>query len=308
MSDLLTKLPLVRGYIKRNVDLSKQTWFRSGGTAEILYKPINLDELIYFLKNLNKNIPVCIIGATSNLLIRDGGLSGVTVKLGNDFNNIKIKENKLLVGTATPCMKVAKKLALKGISGMEFFIGIPGTIGGAIKMNAGAYDGQTSDFLRTLKAVDRKGKIHSIVVNKEDMTYRKSNFPDDWIFVSAEFEGTILNQEKVTEKIKKFSNDREKTQPIRQATGGSTFKNTKNKKAWRLIKDAGCYGMSVGSARLSDKHLNFIINNGSATSADIELLGEKIKEKVKNHSGYELDWEINIIGNKNIYEDIINDK
>ena len=296
MSDLLTKLPLVRGYIKRNVDLSKQTWFRSGGTAEILYKPINLDELIYFLKNLNKNIPVCIIGATSNLLIRDGGLSGVTVKLGNDFNNIKIKENKLLVGTATPCMKVAKKLALKGISGMEFFIGIPGTIGGAIKMNAGAYDGQTSDFLRTLKAVDRKGKIHSIVVNKEDMTYRKSNFPDDWIFVSAEFEGTILNQEKVTEKIKKFSNDREKTQPIRQATGGSTFKNTKNKKAWELIKESKCENISVGNAFISKKHCNFFENKGEATSRDIEELIAKVRSAVFKKTGIKLDLELKIVG------------
>ncbi len=227
----------------------------------------------------------------------------MVIKLGNRFDNILINEVNFCVGAGTSYMKLAKILAKNGISGMEFFIGIPGTVGGAIKMNSGAYGGETSDFLESLTALDRDGKKHYVKKDDYLMTYRRSYFPDDWIYTSAEFRGIRENQGIILNKINQLNNERIKTQPFRHATGGSTFKNPKGFKAWELIKRSGCSDMSLGNAKVSPEHCNFLINNGNATSNDIEMLGEKIKNQVKKVTGISLDWEVDIIGEKEDYKE-----
>ncbi len=296
------KIPKVKGSIRKKVNLAKKTWFRVGGLAELLFKPKDTEDLIYFLKNIDKEIPITIIGATSNLLIRDGGISGIVIKLGTGFNYLNVSHNKISVGGGTTCIRIANDLSKIGISGLEFFIGIPGTIGGSIRMNAGAYGRETKDFLKFITAIDRNGIIHKIDAKDYKMEYRKTFFPNDWIFVSADFEGNIEDPGIVLAKTKKLLEKRNKTQPIKTATGGSTFKNFSNIKAWELINQAKCNKMIRGNARVSEKHSNFIVNMGDASANDIEKLGEDIRKKVKEVTGYNLDWEIKIIGERVSYK------
>ena len=286
------------GKLNYNVDLSKFTWLQTGGKAKLFFIPEKLIDLKKFLKNLNIDTPAFILGAGSNTLFRDLGYNGVVIKLSRNFEYIKIiNDNEVKVGAATNCIKLARILARKGASGLEFFSGIPGTIGGAIKMNAGAYEKDTSDYLRKIKTINREGEIKYIYPDDYKMRYRETNFPEEFIFLEATFEykknkDVSDNLNKINELVTK----RKLTQPIKEKTSGSTFKNPKNFKAWKLIQKSGCKNLRVGKASLSKLHSNFIINEGGATSKDIEKLGEKIREKVFKKLGIILDWEIRIIG------------
>ena len=295
----LYDFPKVKGKFKREFDLSKLNWFKVGGSAEVLFLPKDLEDLQNLLSSLKRNIPVIVLGAGSNTLIRDGGLAGIVIKLGKPFSNIDfLNDNKIQVGAAFNCIKLSRLLAKNNLSGLEFFSGIPGTVGGSIAMNAGAFGHETSDFLDGIKVLDRKGKIKKIMKNELKMTYRYSSIPKDNIIYEAIFRCKAGEKNKILKKISVLQKRRNMSQPIKNSTGGSTFKNPKNRKAWELIKLSGCEDMKVGGARLSKLHSNFIINSGNCSSSDIENLGELIREKVKSNLGINLNWEIKIIGSK----------
>ena len=288
--------PKVRGKITFNEDLSKFSWFRVGGNAEVFFIPADEDDLMQFLSNLNSDIAVTVIGGTSNLLIRDGGIPGVVNRLGTSFNKLLIDKEEVIIGASARDMIVAKSLAKKGVSGLEFLAGIPGTIGGALAMNAGAYGSEISDYVTSISAVDRLGKKTIIKEKELIMEYRKINVSQELIFTSAKFNGLNYSEKNPFLLIKKITQERRNTQPINTSTGGSTFKNPPNRKAWKLIEQAGCRGLSLGGASVSDMHCNFIVNKNNATAKDIEELGNKIKERVFSSSGVKLCWEIKIIG------------
>ena len=293
---LIEKLPKVRGRYRENASLAKVTWFQVGGEAEVLFKPEDAEDLQFFLANKPKDIPVYVIGVGSNLLVRDGGLKGVVIRLGRGFANIKIDGDKVISGAASMDVNVANFAAENGIGGLEFLVGVPGTIGGALAMNAGAYGAEVKDVLTSAKAIDGDGKIHNISNKEMGFSYRINSINKDWIFIEATFQGKKQERETVFKSMNEISSQREATQPIRAQTGGSTFKNPPNKKAWQLIDEAGCRGMKLGGAQVSEKHCNFLINTGNATASDIEMLGEKVREMVKEKSGVELEWEIKRIG------------
>ena len=301
--DILFKIPSVRGILKRSYKLSDMNWFKVGGKAEVLFFPNDLKDLQNLIKKIDKNIPISVIGAGSNTLIRDGGLGGIVIKLGKPFCKLEVlKMNKVRVGAAYNCIKLSRKLAKQNLSGLEFFTGIPGTVGGAIFMNAGAFDVQTSNVLEEIKVLDKEGKIKKFFKEELKMSYRSALIPDNSIIIEATFICKKDKANKIFDKIKCFEKKRSRSQPIKKATGGSTFKNPKNRKAWKLIKDSGCEGMFVGKAKLSEMHSNFIINEGRCSSNDIETLGENIRKKVKDSFGVELEWEIKIIGSKKKYK------
>ena len=286
------------GKLQFKVDLSRLTWLQTGGKADIFFIPDKLGDLKSFLKNLDIGTQIFVLGAGSNTLFRDLGYKGVVIKLSRNFEYIKIINNtEVKVGAATNCIKLARNLARKGAAGLEFLSGIPGTIGGAIKMNAGAYNQETSYFLRKIKTINRKGEVKYICPTDYKMKYRETSFPDEYIFLEATFEYKKNND--VEENLKKINElvlKRKLTQPITEKTSGWTFKNPKDLKAWKLIQKSGCKELRIGKASLSKLHSNFIINEGGATSKDIEKLGEKIREKVFQKLGINLDWEIRIIG------------
>jgi UDP-N-acetylmuramate dehydrogenase len=289
----------VNGKVCLQSSLASYTWLKTGGQADIFFVPNDIKGLKTFLDNLEKNIELFILGAGSNTLIRDSGFNGAVIKLGKSFDYIKVLNDKeFKVGAATNCIKMARYLAKNSVGGLEFFSGIPGSVGGAIKMNAGAYGFETSQFLKKIKVVDRNGNIKEIKSNQYSMDYRETNFPEDYIFLEATFSYKInKNIEENLNKIKQLTAKRKASQPIQEKTSGSTFKNPKNYKAWKLIQESGC-SYKVGEAYLSDIHSNFIINKGNATSRDIEELGERIRKKVLEKSGVKLTWEIKIIGRK----------
>ena len=262
-----------QGKIIFNFGLASYTWLKTGGKADIFFMPKDTDDLKIFLKNLNKNTPFFILGAGSNTLFRDLGFDGAVIKLSKNFDYVKIiNNNEFKVGAATNCIKMARFLAKNNASGLEFFSGIPGSIGGAIKMNAGAYGFETSDYLMKIKILDSKsGEIKEVLSSDYSMNYRRTNFPNEYIFLEGTF--NYLKNENIKEnlnKIKSFSSQRQLTQPIQEKTSGSTFKNPKNFKAWKLIQDSGCKNYQLGRAELSKMHSNFIINKGNATSNDID--------------------------------------
>ena len=299
----INKLPKVEGIVKRNFKLCNLTWFKVGGEAEVYFIPKDTRDLIYFLKNLNKEIPIQILGAGSNTLIRDGGLGGVTVHLAKNFSEIDyLSSDKLFVGAGLNCTKLARECVKKSIKGFEFFSGIPGTLGGAIIMNAGAYGYETSDYLHSVNTVNRYGKIKKYFKKDIKMTYRKSSIKKDEIIINAILTFKKGNLKSINDKLKILNKKRKETQPVNLKTSGSTFKNPSKLKAWRLIKDSGCSSLKVGGARISSLHSNFIVNNGIASAKDVEELGNIIKEKVKNKFGVRLDWEIKIIGSKKKYK------
>jgi UDP-N-acetylmuramate dehydrogenase len=292
---LSTLKKLDENAIKKNQDLSKFSWFNLGGPAELFFKPNTINELSSFLKINDKAIH--ILGAGSNTLIRDGGLKGVTLKLGSNFSYTKKLDDKFIEsGSATLDRKLSNFAAENTISGLEFLSCIPGTIGGAIKMNSGCYGEDVSKILVSLKAMDRKGNIK--VLNKEEInfSYRGCDLLDELIILSAVFEGTLSSKKKVEEKQISLIKKKKESQPSQIKTCGSTFKNPKNKKAWKLIKDSGCQNISVGNAKISEKHCNFFVNNGKATSSDIENLIERVKDKVFKETGVKLELEIKVIG------------
>ncbi|MCJ7527588.1 MAG: UDP-N-acetylmuramate dehydrogenase [Methyloceanibacter sp.] len=296
-SRLVVSLPELRGRLKAEAPLKDFTWFRAGGPAEVLYSPADEADLGYFLRETPSGIPVTIIGLGSNLLVRDGGIEGVVIRLGRGFGEIRIEDDhRLRAGTAVPDVKVARAAADAGIAGLSFYRGIPGCVGGALRMNGGAHGRETKEVLVEARAVDRQGGIHALPVAELHYDYRHCGAPEDFIFTEALFQGEPGEPEAILAEMDGIAAYREQAQPIKSRTGGSTFKNPPGKKAWQLIDAAGCRGLMVGDAKVSEMHCNFLINEGNATGADIETLGETVRARVKETSGIELEWEIKRLG------------
>jgi UDP-N-acetylmuramate dehydrogenase len=293
---LTAAMPKLRGRMIANQSLSSVTWFRVGGPAQVLFSPADEEDLAYFLSCLAPEIPVTVIGLGSNLLVRDGGVEGVVIRLARGFNEVKAEGNLVKTGTAAPDVKVARAAADAGLSGLAFYRGVPGAIGGALRMNAGAYGRETKDALIEARAVDRKGNLHVLKNADFGYSYRHSNAPKDFIFTQAIYQGEPGDPVAIAAEMDKITEAREATQPIKSRTGGSTFKNPPNNKSWQLIDAAGCRGLVVGDAQVSELHCNFLINRGSASGADIENLGEEVRRRVKENSGVELEWEIVRLG------------
>jgi len=294
--ELKANAPKLRGRLLANQSLAELTWFRVGGPAQMLFMPEDEPDLAYFLGTLAADIPVTVVGLGSNLIVRDGGVAGVVVRLGRGFNDVTVNGTRVVAGTAVPDVKVARSAQEAGIAGLAFFRGIPGAVGGALRMNGGAYKGETKDVLVEARAVDRQGRIHTLSNTDMHYTYRHCGAPEDFIFTRATFEGMPGDRTAIAAEMDKITESREATQPIKSRTGGSTFKNPPGGKAWQLIDAAGCRGLVVGGAQVSELHCNFLINLGTATAADIETLGETVRRRVKDNSGVDLDWEIKRIG------------
>ena len=294
--DLKLRLPELRGRLLANQPLAELTWFRVGGPAQLLFMPEDEADLSYFLGKLPGDIAVTVIGLGSNLIVRDGGVPGVAIRLGRGFGEIVIEGHNLRAGAAVPDVKVARAAQEAGIAGLAFMRGIPGGIGGALRMNGGAYGRETKDALIEARAVDRGGRIHVLRIAEMHYSYRHCGAPDDYIFTQALFAGELGDPAAIAAEMGKITESREATQPIKSRTGGSTFKNPPGHKAWQLIDAAGCRGLRIGDAQVSEMHCNFLINLGHATAADIEALGEIVRQRVKDNSGIDLEWEIKRIG------------
>ncbi len=294
--DLKAKMPALRGRLSANQPLGPFTWFRVGGPAQVLFAPEDTDDLAYFLKHLPADIPVTAIGVGSNLIVRDGGVEGVVIRLGRGFNAIDCDGDTVTAGSAALDKRVAEAAANAGIGGLEFYFGIPGTIGGAVRMNAGANGGETKDVLVSATGVTRAGDIVSFDNAGMQFRYRGNGVDPSIIFTQATFRGELKDAEAIRARMAEVQQHRETAQPIREKTGGSTFKNPPGHSAWKVIDAAGLRGFSIGDAQVSEMHCNFLINRGSASAADIETLGETIRERVKVQSGIVLEWEIKRIG------------
>jgi UDP-N-acetylmuramate dehydrogenase len=296
-AEVKERMPDLRGRISANVALKDITWFRVGGPAQLLFTPQDEADLAYFLKNKPREWPYIVIGLGSNLLVRDGGVPGVVIRLGRGFGEIKAEpEHRLRVGTVVPDVKVARAAADAGIAGLAFYRGIPGSIGGALRMNAGAHGRETKDVLREARAVDGEGNVHVLSLADMGFTYRHCGVPDDWIFTEALFEGTAGDPAEILKAMDEVAEYREQNQPIKDRTGGSTFKNPPGHSAWKLVDAAGCRGFRVGGAKVSDMHCNFLINDQGASAEDVERLGETVRARVKANSGVTLEWEIIRLG------------
>jgi len=297
-STLGDRLAGIRGRLTANAPLSEVTWFRVGGPAQLLFQPADEADLIAFLKALPGDIPVMVIGLGSNLLVRDGGIAGVVIRLsGRGFGAIAFEaDHRVRVGAALPDQRFAKAVAEAGLGGFAFYRGIPGAIGGALRMNAGAHGGETKDLLIELRAVDRAGTVHVLTNAEMGYSYRHSGAAGDLIFTEALYQGVPGDPEALQAEMAEVERYREENQPIRDKTGGSTFKNPPGHSAWRLIDAAGCRGLRVGGAQVSEKHCNFLINTGTATAEDLERLGETVRARVLETSGIRLEWEIKRLG------------
>jgi UDP-N-acetylmuramate dehydrogenase len=296
-SRLVASLPKLRGRLKAETPLKDLTWFRAGGPAEVLYSPADEADLAYFLSEVPAAIPVTVIGLGSNLLVRDGGIEGVVIRLGRGFGEVAAEDGfRVRAGAAVPDVKVARAAAEAGIAGLSFYRGIPGCVGGALRMNGGAHGRETKEVLVEARAVDRKGNIQVLPVAALDYAYRHCGAPDDVIFTEALFQGAPGEPAKILAEMDEIAAYREEVQPIKSRTGGSTFKNPPGHKAWQLIDRAGCRGLNVGDAKVSAMHCNFLINEGNASGADLETLGETVRARVKETSGVELEWEIKRLG------------
>ncbi|MEW6090475.1 UDP-N-acetylmuramate dehydrogenase [Parvibaculum sp.] len=293
---LIDRLPKVRGELVADAPLAPLTWFRAGGNAEVLFRPADADDLADFLAGTPDDVPVTVIGVGSNLLVREGGVPGVVIRLGRGFMNISVEGMRVRAGTAALDVAVSRAAQEAGIAGLEFYRGIPGSIGGALRMNAGAYGGETKDVLVEAIAIDRKGRRHVLKNTDMQYSYRHSGAADDLIFVEAVFEGRPGDKDEILAKMNEITSSREATQPVRTRTGGSTFKNPEGHKSWQLIDAAGCRGLKHGGAQVSELHCNFLINTGDATASDLEALGEEVRRRVKETSGVTLEWEIRRIG------------
>ena len=310
MKDILIKnnIPSVSGIIKKDFNLSKLTWFKVGGKAEVFFIPKDKTDRVSFLKKLDKNTPIKILGAGSNILIRDGGIRGVTISLVKNFSTISYLNNKrILVGAGMNCIKLSRYCVLKSLQGLEFFSGIPGTVGGAIRMNAGAYGKETSDILEKIVTVTKQGKIKEYKKEELKMSYRKNSLNKDEIILQALFKCKKGNKRLIQDNINKIREIRQITQPITLKTSGSTFKNPENLQAWKLIKQSGCSNLIKGGVKVSSLHSNFLVNQGIARAEDVEDLGKLIIKKVKKKFGLTLQWEIKIVGTKNKYRKYFNE-
>ncbi len=298
LGDLKARAPALRGRLAANAPLADMTWFRAGGPAQVLFSPADADDLACFLAALPQSIPVLTMGLGSNLIVRDGGVEGVVIRLGGRaFNAIEILDGfRVGAGAAAPDAFVAKAAATAGVDGLAFFRGVPGSIGGALRMNAGAHGGETKDVLIEAEGVDRMGRKRVFTNAEMGFSYRHSAAPEDVIFTRALFQGREGDPEAIAAEMDRITQAREASQPIREKTGGSTFKNPPGAKAWELIDRAGCRGMVMGDAQVSPMHCNFLINRGKATAADIEGLGEEVRRRVRELSGVSLEWEIKRVG------------
>ncbi len=299
---LLDRLPQVRGKLIENASLSDITWLRVGGPAQVLFLPADAADLARFLAETPRDIEVRVLGAGSNTLVRDGGLPGVTVKLTPAFGKVEaLENNRVRAGAAALDKMVAKAAAKAGIAGLEFYVGVPGAIGGALRMNAGCYGTETKDVLVEAVALDRTGRRIIAPVEELGYAYRHSQAPDEWIFIEAVFQGEADAPAAVTERMNAITERREASQPIREKTSGSTFKNpdpetSGGRSAWQLVDAAGWRGKPIGGARFSEQHCNFLINDGTATASDLETLGETVRAEVKAQFGVDLHWEVKRIG------------
>jgi UDP-N-acetylmuramate dehydrogenase len=294
--ELKASIPNLRGRLLANQSLGEFTWFRVGGPAQAFFMPEDENDLAYVLRNLPTDIPVTVIGAGSNLIVREGGVPGLVVRLGRGFNEIAIQDDhRVAAGTAVLDVLVARAAQKAAIAGLAFLSGIPGTIGGALRMNGGAYGGETKDVLIEARGVDHQGNLR--VFSNADMgfSYRRCGVPEDVIFTSALLQGRAGDADAIAAEMAAIKSKREASQP-RNRTGGSTFKNPPGHSAWKLVDEAGCRGLTIGGAQVSELHSNFLINLGNATATDIETLGETVRARVKAHSGIDLEWEIKRIG------------
>ncbi|ASV87001.1 UDP-N-acetylenolpyruvoylglucosamine reductase [Ochrobactrum quorumnocens] len=292
------KLSGLRGKLMPDTGMDKITWFRAGGPAQVLFQPADEEDLSEFLKAVPEEIPLLVVGIGSNLLVRDGGIPGFVVRLSaKGFGEVQqVSETQLRAGTATPDKRVAAAALDAGLGGFHFYHGIPGGIGGALRMNAGANGVETRERVVEVRALDRKGDLH--ILSNADMgyAYRHSSASPDLIFTSALFEGIPGDREEIKKAMDEVQNHRETVQPVREKTGGSTFKNPEGTSAWKEIDKAGCRGLRVGGAQMSEMHCNFMINTGNATGYDLETLGETVRAKVYENSGIRLHWEIKRLG------------
>jgi UDP-N-acetylmuramate dehydrogenase len=299
-AELRTRLPGLRGRLLPNQSLKEFTWFRVGGAAQLLFVPEDEDDLALLLDRLPNDVPVTVIGLGSNLIVRDGGVPGVVIRLGRGFGDLKVEAGACIrVGAAVPDVKVSRCAQEAAIAGLSFFRGIPGAIGGALRMNGGAYGRETRDVLIEARALDRRGNARVFKNSEMHYAYRHCGVPDEIIFIEALFAGAPGDAAIIAEEMNEITEKRESTQPIKSRTGGSTFKNPPGHKAWQLIDAAGCRGLTLGGAQVSPMHCNFLINLGSASAAEIEDLGELVRARVKENSGIELEWEIKRIGTRN---------
>jgi UDP-N-acetylmuramate dehydrogenase len=296
MTKLKNILPNVRGQYRFDAPLSKTNWFGVGGPADVLFKPEDTEDLAYFIRHKPADLPVTVIGVGSNLIVRDGGIRGAVVRLGRFFNEVKREGEVLLVGAAMLDVNLAKLSASMGRAGLEFMSGIPGTVGGALAMNAGAYGREVKDVLIKAEAVTRAGEVIEVSVADMHYSYRHYGGPEGVIFTRAWFDTSADEPAVIEARIAEIQAKREATQPIRERTGGSTFANPEGHKAWELIDAAGCRGLTIGGAQMSTLHCNFMINTGNATAAELEALGEEVRARVRAQSGVELHWEIKRIG------------
>lgn len=286
----------VQGALSFNAPLAPYTWFRVGGPADILFLPKDERDLSRFLAAAPPEVPVTVIGVGSNLLVRDGGIAGAVIRLGRDFGSIAVEGPRITAGAAALDVMVAKAAQKAGLAGLEFLRGIPGTVGGGLRMNAGAYGREFKDCLKAARAVDRAGRMHELSLADMKFVYRSSGAPEDLIFTSAAFEGVPGDPSAIQMRMDEITAARESTQPVKSRTGGSTFKNPPGGKAWALIDAAGCRGLKIGAAQVSEQHCNFLINTGEAKAADIEALGEEVRRRVRETAGVELEWEIKRLG------------
>lgn len=292
-------LPRVAGKLTQDAPLAPLVWFKSGGTAEWLFEPKDLADLQGFLRDLDPATPVMALGLGSNMIVRDGGVPGVVVRLGKAFAKVtKTDDLTLDCGGGASGILVSSTARDNGIAGLEFLRSIPGTVGGFVRMNGGAYGGEVKDILVDCDVVLRSGELVTLPVSDLHYTYRHSELPEGAIVVAARFKGCAGEPEAIQTEMDRISASREASQPLRSKTGGSTFKNPDGQKAWQLVDQAGCRGLQIGGAQVSEKHTNFLINTGDATSSDIEALGEEVRRRVKDNSGVELEWEIQRVGKK----------
>jgi UDP-N-acetylmuramate dehydrogenase len=300
-TSLIERLPAVRGRLSENAALAGITWFRVGGPAEVMFRPADRDDLLAFLAAKPADVAVTVIGVGSNLLVRDGGIPGVVIRLGRGFADIEIDGTTVQAGAAALDVNVARTAAEAGVAGLEFLVGVPGTVGGALRMNAGAYGREMVNVTLAAEAIDASGRIRHLMPEQLGFTYRHSTVPEDWIFLSATLGGYADSPGAIAARMGEIQSTREASQPIRTRTGGSTFANptdpkAEGRKAWQLIDEAGCRGMRRGGAMVSEKHCNFLINTGTASAADLESLGEEVRRRVFEATGVSLQWEIRRVG------------
>ena len=297
--DWTHQLPAVRGKLAFDQPMAPKTWFRVGGPAKAWFQPADLDDLIDFMAAKPDHIPVLPIGVGSNLLVRDGGVDAVVLRLTGPLARVDRDGDHLTVGAGVTDRGLSVHALEAGLSGFEFYVGIPGTIGGGVRMNAGAYGSETADLVERVIVMDQKGGLHELTAAEMEFSYREATLPQGWIVVKAVMKGVPGDPARIRATMARTKAERDIAQPIRVQTGGSTFKNPKGRKAWQLIDEAGCRGLMHKRAQVSEKHCNFLINAGGAKAAEIEDLGELVREKVKAASGISLEWEIHRVGRKN---------